>query len=146
MQVCVWDKAVSSWYNEKEMKGKSSKCFIFWNPSLVVLTETIAKVSGSMQLIVRKGKSFMSRSCPCRLEMSVLLPIKVFTSLRVLLMMIRTRSSYSLFWKNLGPCGQQDECSPSLAIPASLIAGCMSKKKKKRDRGQAIKTDLYFLA
>lgn len=41
MWACVWDKAASSWHNEKEVKRKSPRCFLFWDPSLVVLTAAL---------------------------------------------------------------------------------------------------------
>lgn len=58
MQVCVWDKAVSPWYNEKEMKGKSSKCFILGDPSVVVLTAAVVfQVACNLQLLLKVSEA-----------------------------------------------------------------------------------------
>lgn len=69
MQVCVWDKAASSQYNEKKIKIKSLKCFIFWDPSLV-LTAALIKfqveqnLQFTLNILVALAQSVTSLSPP----------------------------------------------------------------------------------
>lgn len=83
-----------------------------------------------MNCTVTRGKSFMSRSCPCWLEINVLLPIKILTPLRVLLVVIMTRPCYR--WcclvKILGHVATRMSAHRH-AVCAGLTAGCLSKER-----------------
>lgn len=88
-------------------------------------------ISFPVNCTVTRGKSFMSRSCPCWLETNALLPIKILAPLKVLLVVIRTRSQYR--WcclvEVLGHVATRTSARCH-ARSASLIAGCLTKNKE----------------
>lgn len=135
-------------------KWKSSKCFILGDPLVVVLTAAVVfQVACNLQLLLKVSEAvaqLLTNLLPLSplIEQSwegkalhpeavragrkwVLFPIKVFSCLQVLLMVIKTSSSCGCCWKSLGLVATRMSTHHH-ALSACLIVGCLSKREIRR--------------
>lgn len=167
MQVCLWDKALSSCYNGEEMKRRSSKCFICWDlhlwcwqqlqqrfrlktahnscwtPRGISTATTTDLPLSSWTVQPGEGKALCAEAVHAAWEWMSFFPLRASLLPAPCSCSLGADLVDDAAHRNFEPCGHQEQGSLSCNA-CSLIAGSLSEKQRCGE--QAVETHPCFLA